>query len=104
MKIWRVEDIEGLGCYRHEAGEVADYFIEKHDKDIKGNHPTPELDIGIKRKMKSKEICGFKTLRQAKKWFTREDLTILKHFEFKLKKIKVSKITAIGKRQVLAIR
>lgn len=104
MTIWRVENKEGIGCYRKETGFISEYFTKKHDEYKMSTHPLPQLDKGINRNMISGEICGFRNLKQAKDWFTRIDLIILKHFGFRLKQVEVIQITAIGQKQVLAVK
>lgn len=99
MKIWRVEDEYGQGCY---YAHLPYNFIDNHTRE--NGHPRPEDDRGIKRGQKEEEICGFVSKEQAKKWFTQYELRCMREEGFDLKEIEVEKITAIGHTQVLAIR
>ena len=104
--IYRIENKKGLGCYQFFQckNEIFNKLIaEKHDDDPI-HHPMPLWDEGIDRKQKKIEISGFKNLKQLYKWFSSEDIDNLEYLGFKIQKIKVKKITAIGKCQVLAIK
>ena len=102
MYIWRVENEDKCGCYSIHDIELEDMYI-KHSIDYE-KYPRPKEDIGINRDINSDEICGFKTQEQALNWFDEEDLKLLSELGFTLKKVYVDKITAIGEKQVLAIR
>lgn len=99
MYIWRVENNKGEGCYKSERTRksLSHHINSKH-------HPTPNRDEKIYRHPKIKEICGFKYLLQALRWFSNKDLSILEEYGYYLKKINVKKITVYGDKQVLAIR
>lgn len=97
--IWRVEGDSGFGCY---TAHLPFRFIDKHD--LYNGHPTPEHDEGIKRNPCPVEICGFMTKEQAKDWFTPYELKMMKTEGHELKKVNVKCITAIGDKQVLAIK
>jgi len=104
--IYRCENALGKGVYKgttlqQKAFEqiFGEDFYEQEEW-----RPIPVRDNKIKRHSNIGEICGFKDLRQAFKWFTKKELKMLKRLGFPLKKIKVSKITAVGETQVLAIR
>lgn len=99
IKIWRVEDKDGIGCYQGHLPEL-ERMYKKHNK----INPLPFKDKGIRREPRENEICGFINKEQAFKWFNKYELKNLKNLGFDLKEIKVAKITAIGERQVLAIR
>lgn len=99
MKIWRVENIDGIGCYRNRnTKEILHRHITSRET------PNPYEDIGINRSLKKNEICGFLNIEQARKWFNKIELIALKKIGYSLKQIEVLKITAIGKTQVLAIK
>lgn len=98
MKILRVENTDGLGCYMWGDFD----FITYHDE--KNGHPSPSADSGIERRMRKNEICGFKNSNQAFNWFNKSEFIDMEKQGFQLKEIKVKKITAIGEMQVLAIR
>jgi len=104
--IYRVENNDGEGCYNGIDSDLlasnASNGLSDHVSDK--NHPTPYRDKGIKRDIKFNEICGFKTLKQANKWFTKRQYEWLESYGFYLKRIEVKQITAIGEYQVLAIR
>ena len=103
MKIYRVEDKNGFGCYRDNNIRFLRNMRIRHDKDLE-KYPTPKLDLGIERFIEINEICGFIDLRQAKQWFSKYELKKLAEYGFSLKKVEVKEITAIGQKQVLAIR
>lgn len=98
--IWRVENNEGKGCYRYKNTKK---FLEYHDlENNQKNHPCPLFDTGIDRDLFNKEICGFYSIEQAMRWFSVDDLINLKTLGFRLKKVFVKEITAIGNSQILA--
>lgn len=103
-KIWRVENKEGRGCYQGQSHKpfIGD-MIARHDLD-EIRTPMPYNDKGIGRCSKSPEICGFVNKKQAQEWFSKDDLILLKDFGFDLKEVEVSRITATGRRQILAVR
>jgi len=115
IKIWRLENKAGIGCYRalsieglkKEIGEFGILFLTmllyRHDKTYE-EHPTPSCDFGIERDIYPEEICGFLNKEQGEKWFNKNELEDLEKIGFKLKEIEVKKITAIGRNQVLAIK
>jgi hypothetical protein len=92
--VYRVENKFGCGCY-----DTSNEEIRKHHK--RNGHPVPNEDVFIGRKPEKYEYCGFLNLRQVMKWFTNNELRLLADEGFKLKRIKVDKITAIGESQVL---
>lgn len=100
--IYRVEDENGEGCYSCHLEDLEKMYNRHTFNGI--NYPRPQEDIGIQRTTKEFEICGFKDMEQALSWFTEEDLKLLNACGFKLKKVAVLLITAVGEKQVLAIR
>ena len=106
--IWRVENYKGRGPYSSMDdghGNAYSFFessLSRHSH-IDG-HPGPHQDRGIDRQIMSYEICGFLNEEQARNWFSPEELIWLQDRGFYLKQVKVSQITAIGRKQVLAIR
>lgn len=104
LSIFRIENNKKEGCYRNNwECAYRRKMTNKHDRN-KRKYPIPEEDIGICRSIKTNEICGFLNLEQVYNWFCDEELIILEKLGYNLKKIKVQKITAIGEKQVLAIR
>lgn len=101
MYIYRVEDKDGNGCYVNHNPELEDMYIKHSNND---NTPRPLCDRGINRDIYHCEICGFLTKTQALKWFDSDDLILLHELGYKIKKVSVAKITAIGEKQVLAIQ
>jgi len=105
-KIWRVENMQGVGPYQIEDDNGRVRFCESpllaHNS--MNGHPSPYGDPGIQRGPKGQEICGFESVAQAHAWFTEDELKWLEEEGFYLKQIKVFKITAKGKHQVLALR
>lgn len=102
MIIWRVENQEGRGCYR-SSSPISAWIIKRHN-DNQEQYPAPLSDGGIDRLVKWYEICGFKDLQQALDWFSRKEILKLSEEGFILKEVKVKEITAIGEKQILAIR
>lgn len=100
--IWRVQNHTNWGPYSqgHIDGDLAE-MLDKHNTD--NGHPTPYKDKGIDRGMEVDEICGFKDMAQVKAWFTKDELLSLYAAGFKLIRLRVWAITAIGEKQVLAI-
>jgi hypothetical protein len=96
--IWRVEDDSYAGPYQEGPEDLS----ERHNGTP--DHPTPFTDNGINRMPEEYEVCGFKNLKQAKAWFNEADLAMLDEAGFKLKRVPVAKITAVGQKQVLAVR
>jgi len=99
--IFRVEDENFIGCYQGDK-TICLEFCNKHD-DYE-QYPGPQHDEGIDRLPIADEICGFLSIKQLKDWFTKDELHLLKLHGYKIKRVEVIEITAIGKRQVLAIR
>jgi hypothetical protein len=102
QEVYRVEDEDGYGCYTTSTDNFYHKHLLKH-QDLERT-PTPEHDRGIDRFLREKEICGFLNLEQANNWFTKKELKLLEGEGFELKKVKVRRITAIGEKQVLAVR
>lgn len=103
VKIWRVENNDGIGCYTFGHMPFIRRMIKRHNKNSIYN-PLPCEDIGIERDTEENEICGFMDKLQALSWFNRYELKNLKVLGFELKEVKVTYITARGQRQVLAVR
>ena len=105
--IYRVENEKGKGCYRQLS-----YSMDKALEKILGENfwytnsikPAPEQDQKIARTPFPHEVCGFKDVRQALRWFKAREIRKLRLLGFELKKIKVQQITAIGETQVLAVK
>jgi hypothetical protein len=100
--IYRVEDENGQGCYSCHFEKLEKMYSRHVFDGI--NYPRPQEDKGIKKFPEPDEICGFKNIEQALSWFTEEDLKLLKRHGFELKKVEVEAITAVGEKQVLAVR
>ena len=100
MFIYRVEDKDGYGCY-----QLSDsiWQLASHNGDTE-KHPTPYYDKGIERRIVEKEICGFHSMEQLNAWFTAEEIKALAEWGFNIKQVEVEQITAVGVKQVLAIR
>jgi len=107
--IYRVENDEGFGCYYgksydEEADILHSHFFCSSDAD-KRKHPLACEDRGIDRDIISgEEIFGFLNIEQAKAWFTPDELKGLEKLGYALKKVIVKEITAVGEKQVLAIK
>jgi len=99
IKIWRVENKQGEGCYWGKSTRI---ILNRHKNPR--THPTPAYDWGIRRPPKQNEICGFINKQQALKWFSQDELDLLLAFNFRLKEIEVTQITTIGQKQILAVR
>lgn len=103
--IHRVENEEGFGCYRNKKEDKEIYAVIGSHFKMGGTNkqPLPYNDKGIDRCTRN-EICGFLDLKQATNWFTPNELKGLEKLGYTLKKVIVKEITAIGKKQILAIR
>ncbi len=101
--IYKVENKEGKGCYR-ELGDHAKKILKIISKEASIQKPMRVMDKGIGRDQKYNEICGFISEGQALSWFNKKQLLKLEKYGYNLKSIEVNKITAIGRRQLLAIR
>lgn len=98
--IWRIENRDGYGPYM--GGSEDDWADERHCDD--NGRPTPICDRGIERYPDAGEICGFLSIHHVKKWFTKKELLNLYACGFHLKRVPIAEITAIGEKQVLAVR
>lgn len=103
--IYRIQNLKGESCYKW------DYLrpIEKILNDSEWyyyhpNRPGPHQDNGINRYPFKHEICDFKNIRQALKWFRAKEIKQMKRLGFDLIKVPIQKITAVGEYQVLAIK
>ena len=101
--IWRIENEEGVGPYQGDMDDSSlAELISSHNTD--NTKPAPCDDQGIRRYPEGEEICGFKDMAQVREWFDRDILIALYAEGYKLKKIVVSVVTAVGQKQVLAIK
>lgn len=103
-EIYRIEDGKGESCYSAKYAEAIDMLIGKEWDKNKINRPVPNNDKGIERRTWYNEICGFKNVKQALKWFSAKDIRKMRRLGLDLRKVPVQKITAIGECQVLAIK
>ena len=105
-EIYRIEDEQGISCYNYKYSEALcnvlndDYWCDGHE----GKRPVPQEDKGIERKIWYKEICGFRNIKQALKWFNAKEIRKMRRLGLDIRKIAVQKITAIGECQILAIK
>lgn len=70
MRIYRVEDEEGIGPYRmrefdDDKNNLADDLCRTHDG--VSDHPTPDNDFN--HYISSKEVCAFVSLNDLNVWF-----------------------------------
>ena len=94
-----------------EAVKIGPYvkYSNKRVKKMVDRHtnlelrPTPRKDKGIDRTLEAGEFCGFRNVKQLKRWFTKEELKTLKDNSFVIKRYSTYdfEITAIGERQIL---
>jgi len=103
-EIYRIENKKGESCYSAKWTNAIGKLIGENWCQIALNRPFTQYDKGIERKIWHKEICGFKTPRQALKWFNANEIRRMRRLGFDLVKVKVQQITEIGECQVLAIR
>jgi len=101
MFIYRIEDENGQGCYQNGVWEYNE--LGEHNLNSE-KYPLPQDDKGIDRYIEEIEITGFKDLRQLKNWFSLKEVKRLRRNGFTIKKVEVDTITALGNKQVLAIR
>jgi hypothetical protein len=105
--IYRVQNNQGKGCYRGltPSMNIAVQKILGTGYDLCDNkHPAPQWERGIDRFPHKYEICGFQNVRQALKWFSAKEIRGLRRLGFELVQVQVQRITAIGTRQILAIK
>ena len=91
--IYRIENDKKIGFFRSHTIS---------NRKLKGLHkpPSPFEDIGIERSVKDYEKVGFLNDTQLYNWVKINDLKMLNHHNFKLKRI-YREVTAIGQHQVL---
>ena len=99
--IYRVENKDKIGCYSAYLPQFKNMYNKHNSSSL---YPAPLFDKGIKRDFRYNEICGFLNKKQTLNWFNKRELIFMARYGFILKKVRVNKITAIGEKQVLAIR
>ena len=99
MRIWRVENDKGEGCY---YGQPTEYLLRRHNNN--NTHPTTLADRKIGRIQRKNEISGFVDRDKALDWFNPYELGVLRRIGFELKLIEVEEITEVGTYQVLAVK
>ena len=95
--IVRIEDSKGIGICR---SKLADNLIDEIVYKVMRDFRSPLNDPGINRYPKTNEYCAFRSLRQLKSLYSKEDLQYLQSAGFKIYLISIEKYT-LGKRQVL---
>ena len=96
VTIYRIQSDSGKGPYR---GILSDDWQTQDHWDL----PSPLADSGIGHKFIEQEhICGFKSLQQLSKWFTKKEVQNLAKRGFKIYAIKIPSDKCLrGKRQVV---
>lgn len=96
VTIYRIQSASGKGPYRGIQSD--DWQTQDH-----WSLPSPLADTGIGGKFKFPEqICGFKSLQQLTKWFTKKEVQNLAKKGFKIYAIKIPSNKCIrGKRQLV---
>lgn len=103
--IYRVQNLKGESCYSYKYLDAIGKLINNMDWfEESPERPWPKYDRGIDRDIHKEEICGFKSVKQALKWFSIWELKRMKRSGFKLSKVLVQKITEVGEYQILAIK
>ena len=96
--IYRVENINGTEPYR----DIKVSSILAHHNEC-NEHPTPQVDKGIKRQPQQYEFFGFENISQLLQWFTKKELKELKKYGYFIRKIQGT-ITSYGQKQIMFIR
>ena len=97
-EIIRIEDSMGIGiCRSTKLTESLEKIIFRV---MSKKFPTPLNEHGIKRPIKNYEYCAFRSLRQLKSLYSKEELQILQENGFEIQLLTVSNYT-LGRRQVL---
>jgi len=97
--IYRIQNCDGVGPYNSNVDGA--WSILSGHRTVNG-HPSPHDDIGIKRRPKDEEKCGFLSMEQLRNWFNKQELNQLKKLGFFIAEVK-GRITAIGEKQILFI-
>ena len=96
-KVFRFENNNGRGIYQSDGCQPLLDLLRESDS---FDYPAPDDDKGIERRIHKNEFCGFISLVQAYKWFTKEDICNMVKYGAQLKYIE-ARVTAIGKHQIL---
>ena len=90
------------GPYREESNSSIKAITNSH---LGGQeqYPCPWDDIGIQRSPSPNEFCGFKDVKQLRKWFSSEELAVFKKEGYLVKRLSLDDVlvTEIGECQVL---
>ena len=92
MKLYRIENAEGLGPYRRNYPNL---WVEVSQEDT--SHPLPEEDKRLSRLMKDitgdsypsmydfiEYYCGFESIEHIINWFTPKELSFLHEIRFRV--------------------
>lgn len=96
--VYRLQDSKGRGPYWHEFDEQWQDPQNNHN-----NLPTPYEENSISERFKSGfHVCGFKSLKQMGKWFTKKEFREMKKVGLYLVAIEVPEDKIIkGKKQIV---
>lgn len=96
--VYRLQNSKGQGPYWHEFREA--WQDPKNDHN---NLPTPYEENSIVERFKEGvHVCGFKSLKQMGKWFTKKEFRAMKKIGLELVAIEVPENQIIkGKKQIV---
>ena len=98
MTIYRIEDDEGRGPYRHPVYGYDDWHGVK---EVQPRHGLGDEEMFFYRRM----VFGFRSQRQLRRWFKASELKALYAAGFKLRTFRVStKRISFGKAQVAFVK
>ena len=97
--IYRIENKDGIGPYKESMGFEDDHPVYKMALDH-NRLPTSSGDKGIERVAKGFEYFGFKSMKQLEKWFSKNEIEMLKTYGFHIVEM-YGHVTAVGEYQVL---
>ena len=102
MKIWRIQNKDGIGPYSVATTEKSPAVNEmQNNHNMKLDvYPSTYSDIGIKRCPSKRELHGFINESQMRNWFSEDDFQVLSEDGFEVV-VMDGEITAVGRNQVL---
>lgn len=105
MKIFRIEDQNGMGPYNSKFIGL-DWQINSHLNP--NSHPSPDVDIGLRSKIeeikwiRSLFYCGFESMQSLNQWFHPKELIALLNAGFTVVTYECSEgYLYVGDRQVI---
>ena len=106
VKVWRIENEKGMGPYWNIPIALEKDLARNYPKHWNGTPQRPSPWREFQRDQKRTEFCGFLTMAQAVRWFTKKQRAILEAHGYHLVQVLASEITAGNRKscQVLFVR